>query len=81
MTCVGCRQLLSGSGYVKGYLMCLNDGHFLLVQGDQETALEDVASLLVVKDKVRLIDVFGKHRDIDATIQEIDLLNNRIVLG
>ena len=81
MTCVGCRQLLSGSGYVKGYLMCLNDGHFLLVQGDQETALEDVASLLVVNDKVRLVDVFGKHRDIDASIQEIDLLNNRIVLG
>ena len=81
MNCVGCRQLLSGSGYVKGYLMCLNDGHFLLVQGDQETALEDVASLLVVNDKVRLVDVFGKHRDIDATIQEIDLLNNRIVLG
>ncbi len=61
--------------------MCLNDGHFLLVQGDQETVLEDIASLLVVSDKVRLIDVFGKHRDIDATIQEIDLLNNRIVLG
>ena len=61
--------------------MCLNDGHFLLVQDDLETALEDVASLLVVNDKVRLIDVFGKHRDIDATIQEIDLLNNRIVLG
>ena len=61
--------------------MCLNDGHFLLVQGDQETVLEDIASLLVLNDKVRLIDVFGKHRDIDATIQEIDLLNNRIVLG
>jgi len=61
--------------------MCLNDGHFLLVQGDQETALHDVASLLVVNDKVRLVDVFGKHRDINATIQEIDLLNNRIVLG
>ena len=81
MTCVGCRQLLSGSGYLKGYLMCLNDGHFLLVQGDQETALQDVASLLVVKDKIRLVDVFGKHRDIDASIQEIDLLNSRIVLG
>ena len=81
MTCIGCRQLLSGSGYVKGYLMCLNDGHFLLVQGDQETALQDVASLLVVNDKVRLVDVFGKHRDIDASIQEIDLLNSRIVLG
>ena len=61
--------------------MCLNDGHFLLIQDDQETVLEDVASLLVMNDKIRLVDVFGKHRDIDATIQEIDLLNNRIVLG
>ncbi len=60
--------------------MCLNDGHFLLVQDDLETALEDVASLLVMNKKLRLIDVFGKHRDIDATIQEIDLLNSRIVL-
>jgi predicted RNA-binding protein len=61
--------------------MCLNDGHFLLIQDDQEISLQDVASLLVVNNKVRLVDVFGKHRDIDATIQEIDLLNNRIVLG
>ena len=61
--------------------MCLNDGHFLLVQDNQETALEDVASLLVMNGKLRLIDVFGKHRDIEADIQEIDLLNNRIVLA
>ena len=61
--------------------MCLNDGHFLLIQNEQETALEDVASLLVVNDKLRLVDVFGKHRDIDASIQEIDLLNSRIVLA
>ena len=61
--------------------MCLNDGHFLLVQKNQETALEDVASLLVMNGKLRLIDVFGKHRDIEADIQEIDLLNNRIVLA
>lgn len=60
--------------------MCLNDGHFLLVHGDQETALENVASLLVMNGKLRLVDVSGKHRDIDATIQEIDLLNSRIVL-
>ncbi len=60
--------------------MCLNDGHFLLVHNDQETALEDVASLLAMNGKLRLVDVFGKHRDIDAAIQEIDLLNSRIVL-
>jgi len=61
--------------------MCLNDGHFLMVHNDQETVLEDVASLLAMNGKVRLVDVFGKHRDIDATIQEIDLLNSRIVLA
>ena len=61
--------------------MCLNDGHFLLVQNEQETALEDIASLLVIKGKLRLIDVFGKHRDIDAEIQEVDFLNTRIVLA
>ena len=61
--------------------MCLNDGHFLLVQDEQETALEDIASLMVMKGKLRLIDVFGKHCDIDAAIQEIDLLNSRIVLA
>ena len=55
--------------------MCLNDGHFLLVQGDQETALQDVASLLVVNNKVRLVDVFGKQRDIDATIDESNYKN------
>jgi len=38
--------------------MCLNDGHFLAIQDDQETA----------------------RQDIDAAIQEIDLLNSRIVL-
>lgn len=61
--------------------MCLNDGHFLLVQDERETALHDIASLLVMNGKLRLIDVFGKHRDIDAAIQEIDLLNSRIVLA
>lgn len=61
--------------------MCLNDGHFLLIQDEQETPLQDVASLLVLNGKLRLVDVFGKHRDIDAAIQEIDLLNSRIVLA
>ena len=61
--------------------MCLNDGNFLLIQDEQETALEDVASLLVMNGKLRLVDVFGKSRDIDASIQEIDLLNSRIVLA
>lgn len=61
--------------------MCLNDGPFLLIQGSEETPLEDVASLMVTDNRIRLIDVFGKQRDLDGVIQEIDLLNQRIVLA
>ena len=61
--------------------MCLNDGPFLLIENNNETALEDVASLMVLAGKLRVIDVFGKQRDIDGSIQEIDLMNRRIVLA
>ena len=61
--------------------MCLNDGPFLLIENNQETPLDDVASLLVLAGKLRVVDVFGKHKDLDGDIQEIDLMNRRIVLA
>jgi predicted RNA-binding protein len=61
--------------------MCLNGGPFLLVQNDQETPLEDVASVVITGGQLRLIDIFGKHRDLPGVIQEIDLMNQRIVLA
>ncbi|MCM2264010.1 MAG: CooT family nickel-binding protein [Desulfuromonadales bacterium] len=59
----------------------MNDGHFLLVQGETESHLDDITTILPVAGKLRLIDVFGKQREIDGNIQEIDLLNRRIVIG
>ncbi|PLX87594.1 MAG: hypothetical protein C0614_02940 [Desulfuromonas sp.] len=61
--------------------MCMTDGPFLLIDNEQETALDDVASLLVKQGKLCLIDVFGKQREIEGMLQEIDLLNRRIVLA
>jgi len=61
--------------------MCMNDGHFLLVQGDQETHLDEVAAILAAGTGLRLVDIFGKQREISGVIQEIDLLNKRIVIG
>ena len=61
--------------------MCLNDGPFLLIENDRETSLDDVASLMVTAGKIRLIDVFGKHRELDGHIEEVDLMNRRIVLA
>lgn len=61
--------------------MCMNDGHFLLVQGEQETPLDEIAAILAAGNGLRLIDIFGKQREISGVIQEIDLLNKRIVVA
>lgn len=61
--------------------MCLDHGSFLLVQGEEETPLEHVATLLTGSGKLRLVDVYGSAREVAGTIEEIDLLNRRIVLA
>lgn len=61
--------------------MCMNDGHFLLVQGETETPLDEIAAILTAGPGLRLIDIFGKQREVAGNILEIDLLNQRIVVG
>ncbi len=61
--------------------MCLDYGPFKLVSDDKETSLENVASLLIEQDGLKLIDNFGKIEIIAGKICEIDLLNQRIVLA
>lgn len=61
--------------------MCFNDGSFLLVQGEEESTLENVATIIPGENSLKLIDVYGKTSEISGTIDEIDFLNNRIVLS
>ena len=61
--------------------MCLDNGTFLLVNGTEEISLEHVASILPAAGGLKLLDVFGKSREIKGSIEEIDLLNKRIVIG
>lgn len=61
--------------------MCMDNGPFLLIQGEEETSLEHVASILVREGGLRLIDLVGKTTDITGTIVEVDLMNGRIVLA
>lgn len=61
--------------------MCMDNGTFLLVRGDEEENLDHVASILTGTDKLKLVDVFGKAREVSGRISEIDLLNKRIVLA
>lgn len=61
--------------------MCLDHGTFLLIRGEEEIPLQDVASIVPGAGVVRLIDVFGKSRELAGTVDEIDFLNRRIILA
>ena len=61
--------------------MCFNDGSFLLVQGDSEASLENVATIIPGENSLKMIDIYGKTNEVTGKIEEIDFLNNRIVLG
>lgn len=61
--------------------MCLNQGSFLLIKGDEEKSLENVATLIPGRTSLKLIDIYGKTSEIEGAIDEIDFLNNRIVLA
>jgi len=61
--------------------MCLDNGTFLLISENEESSLEHIASILPVDGGLKLVDVFGKIRNITGRISEIDLLNKRIVIG
>ena len=60
--------------------MCFDDGSFLLVQGDEETTLENIATIVPGDNSLKMIDIYGKTSKVDGKIEEIDFLNNRIVL-
>ena len=60
--------------------MCLNQGSFLLITGDKEQSLENVATLIPGTASLKLIDIYGKTSEVEGVIDEIDFLNNRIVL-
>lgn len=61
--------------------MCMDTGTFLLICNGEETSLEHVATLIPGSKAIKLIDIFGKSTEIVGTIEEIDLLNKRIVLA
>ncbi len=61
--------------------MCLDSGAFFLVQGEQQRTLEDVASILPDHHGLKLIGTSGKIENVTGIIEEIDLLNRRIVMA
>lgn len=60
--------------------MCMDGGPFLLIHGEEQISLENIASILPTAGGLNLVDVFGTTRSVEGVIEEIDLLNSRIVL-
>jgi len=61
--------------------MCLDYGPFKLIENEQETDLDNIATILVQNDGLKLIDSFGKTSQLAGRVSEIDLLNQRIILA
>jgi len=60
--------------------MCLDQGAFLLIHGNDEKSMKNVATLIPGTTSLKLIDIYGKTSEIDGVIDEINFLNKRIVL-
>ena len=61
--------------------MCLDYGPSKLINAEEETDLENIATILIQEDGLKMIDSFGKTSNIQGQISEIDLLNKRITLA
>lgn len=53
---------------------------FLKKNGDEEKLLEDVVMLKPEGGKIVLTSVLGETREVEGTVDHIDLMNHRIVL-
>ena len=60
--------------------MCLSKA-YLDRNGQRELLLEEVASVAVSGETLRLKTVFGEQKEVGARIREIDFLAHSIVLG
>ena len=52
-----------------------------LINGDEEIILTEFASIIVGEGELKLIDQLGKIRKIAGRITEIDLMNQRVLVG
>lgn len=60
--------------------MCLSKA-FLEKDGEKELVLEQVSSVWLEGDIIRLKTLFGDYREITAGIKEIDFMTHRILLS
>jgi len=60
--------------------MCQSTVYLMKEDGTQEEVLAEVASIIPEGEKLRLVSLFGEEKVIDARIEEIDLLEHKILV-
>ena len=53
---------------------------YLLRDGKEEEFMTEVATIIPVGKRLRLISLFGEEKGVKASIQEINLVGHKIVL-
>jgi predicted RNA-binding protein len=53
---------------------------YILKDGKEEEVMADIATIIPEGKRLRLISLFGEAKEVDASIQEINLLAHKIIL-
>jgi predicted RNA-binding protein len=53
---------------------------YLLKDGKEEELMAEIATIIPVGKKLRLISLFGEEKEVQASIQEINLVGHKILL-
>jgi predicted RNA-binding protein len=53
---------------------------YLLRDGKEEEVMAEIATIIPQGTRLRLISLFGEEKEIEATIQEINLVRHKILL-
>ena len=53
---------------------------YMLKDGKEEEIMADIATIVPDGKRLRLISLFGEEKEVEASIQEINLLGHKIIL-
>jgi len=53
---------------------------YIIKDGKEEEVMADIATIIPEGTKLRLVSLFGEEKEVEASIQEINLLGHKIIL-
>ena len=53
---------------------------FIIKDGKEEELMADIATIIPEGNKLRLVSLFGEEKEVEASIDQINLLGHKIIL-